>query len=78
MALTAGTHLGHHHVTSRGEGSSGLPTPAQPRTRPIRLRLTALLVLGVFATVSIATTVFSLGAYCLTTYSGNPFAGSLP
>ena len=59
-------------------GSSGLPTPAQPRTRPIRLRLTALLVLGVFATVSIATTVFSLGAYCLTTYSGNPFAGSLP
>ena len=46
--------------------------------RPTRLRVTALLVLGVFATVNIATTVFSLGAYCLTTYGGNPFSGIVP
>ena len=78
MALTAGTRLGHYDVTSRGKGLSGLPVPALPRTQPIRLRVTALLVLGVFATVNIATTVFSLGAYCLTTYGGNPFAGSVP
>ena len=51
---------------------------ARPRTYPTRLRVPAVLVLGVFAAVSIATTVFSLGAYCLTTYAGSPFAGSVP
>ncbi len=62
-----------------GEGGSpGLPAAARPRTHPIRLRVTALLVLGVFAAVNIATTVFSLGAYCLTTYGGNPFSGIVP
>ncbi len=78
MALEVGTRLGHYNVTSWGKGLSGLPAPAQPRAHRIRLRVTALLVLGVFATVNIATTVFSLGAYCLTTYGGNPFAGSVP
>jgi len=78
MPLNPGTRLGHYDVTSRGKGLSGLPAPAQPRAHRIRLRVTALLVLGVFATVNIATTVFSLGAYCLTTYGGNPFAGSVP
>ena len=51
---------------------------ARPRTHPTRLRVAALLVLGVFVAVNIATTVFSLGAYCLTTYGGNPFAGPVP
>ena len=80
MPLSPGTRLGHYDVTAViGEGGSpGLPATARPRTRPIRLRATALLVLGVFAAVNIATTVFSLGAYCLTIYGGNPFAGSVP
>ena len=80
MSLSPGTRLGHYDVTALiGEGESpGLPATARPRTHPIRLRVTALLVLGVFAAVNIATTVFSLGAYCLTTYGGNPFAGSGP
>jgi len=80
MALSPGTRLGHYDVTTLiGErGSPGRPATALPRTHPIRLRVTALLVLGVFAIVNIATTVFSLGAYCLTTYGGNPFAGSVP
>ena len=47
-----------------------------PRTYPLYLRVSALLVLAVFAAVNIATTVFSLGAYCLTTYGGSPFAGA--
>ena len=80
MPLSPGTRLGHYDVTALlGEGESlGRPATALPRTHPIRLRVTALLVLGVFAAVNIATTVFSLGAYCLTTYGGNPFAGSVP
>ena len=80
MALTVGTRLGHSDVTALiGDGEPpGLPATTRPRTRPIRLRVTALLVLGVFAAVNIATTVFSLGAYCLTTYGGSPFAGSVP
>ncbi len=80
MALSPGTRLGHDDVISLlGEGGTpGLSATARPRTHPIRLRVTALLVLGVFAAVNIATTVFSLGAYCLTTYGGSPFAGSVP
>ena len=80
MSLPPGTRLGHSDVTALiGEdGSPGLPATARPQMRPTRLRVTALLVLGVFATVNIATTVFSLGAYCLTTYGGSPFAGSVP
>jgi hypothetical protein len=40
------------------------------RTYSRRLRLVAALVLATFATVSIATTVYSLGAYCLTSGTG--------
>ena len=79
MALSPGTRLGHDVTALIGDGGSlGLPVTARPRTHPIRLRVTALLVLGVFAAVNIATTVFSLGAYCLTTYGGNPFTGTVP
>ncbi len=51
---------------------------ARPRSYSARLRVVALVALGVFAVVSVATTVFSLGAYCLTSYAGSPFAGSVP
>ena len=47
MSLTPGTRLGHYDVTSRGKGLSGLPAPAQPRANRIRLRVTALPVLGI-------------------------------
>ena len=80
MSVSVGTRLGHYDATLLIDdgGSPGLPATARPRTHSIRLRVTALLVLGVFAAVNIATTVFSLGAYCLTTYGGNPFAGAVP
>lgn len=44
-----------------------------PRSYPAALRLGAALVLAVFAAVSVATTVYSLGVYCLTSYAGVPF-----
>ena len=80
MSLSPGSRLGHYDVIALiGEGESpSLPVTARPRTHPTRLRVTALLVLGIFAAVNIVTTVFSLGGYCLTTYGGNPFAGSVP
>ena len=34
------------------------------------LRIVTALVLGVFVVVSVATTVYSLGAYCLTSGNG--------
>ena len=37
------------------------------------LRLAAAVVLGAFLLVGIATTVYSLGDYCLTTYAGVPY-----
>ncbi len=38
------------------------------------LRVAAVGVLGSFLTVTILTTAYSLGAYCLTTWGGSPFA----
>ena len=81
MGLSPGTSIGHYDVTSllsESEKRQVWQATAPLRTHPIHLRVTALLVLGVFAAVNIATTVFSLGGYCLTTYGGNPFAGSGP
>jgi len=48
---------------------------ATARRYPPRLRLAALVALSAFVGVSVASTVYSLGAYCLTTWGGNPFAG---
>ena len=48
---------------------------ASARTYPRSLRIVTALVLGTFLTVTFATTVSSLGAYCLT--SGNGPIGSL-
>lgn len=45
-----------------------------PRTYPGILRLAATLLLAAFAAVSIVTTVYSLGAYCLTSDASTPFA----
>lgn len=42
------------------------------RRHPARTRAAALVVILAFATVSIATTVFTLGAYCLTTDASTP------
>lgn len=47
---------------------------ATARSYPKFLRLAALAVLGSFLTVTILTTAYSLGAYCLTTWGGSPFA----
>jgi len=46
---------------------------ATARRYPARLRLMAVVVLGVFVGVSVLTTASSLGAYCLTTWGGHPF-----
>lgn len=46
---------------------------AARRRHPTWLRLTALLVLWAFVLVSVGTTAYSLGAYCLTTWGGSPF-----
>ena len=43
------------------------------RKYSVRLRVTAIIVLGSFIMVSIVTTAYSLGTYCLTTWGGNPF-----
>ena len=45
-----------------------------PRTYSGRARLAALVTLGAFLLLNVATTVYSLGAYCLTTWAGLPFA----
>ena len=43
---------------------------ASARVYPPPLRIVTALVLGVFVVVSVATTVYSLGAYCLTSGNG--------
>lgn len=48
---------------------------ATPRRYSNRLRVAAVVVLGAFVGVSVVTTAYSLGAYCLTTWGGNPYAG---
>ena len=47
---------------------------ATARSYPPFLRVAAVAVLGSFLTVTILTTAYSLGAYCLTTWGGSPFA----
>ena len=48
---------------------------ATPRRYPTRLRFAALVVLSAFVGVSVVTTAYSLGTYCLTTWGGNRFHG---
>lgn len=48
----------------------------RPRSYPAGLRLAAAVVLGAFVVVSVTTTVYTLGAYCLTSHAGFPI--SLP
>ncbi len=48
---------------------------ATARSYPAPLRVATLVVLASFLGVSIATTAYSLGTYCLTTWGGNPFTG---
>ena len=44
----------------------------RPRTFSTSLRLAAAVILGAFVIVGVATTVYSLGAYCLTSHAGFP------
>jgi hypothetical protein len=44
----------------------------RPRRQPAATRLAALAILLAFASVSISTTVLTLGAYCLTTDATTP------
>ena len=53
----------------------GVAAPAEARVAPVRrqsvrVRLVAVVVLTAFATVSLVTTVRSLGTYCLTSGNG--------
>ncbi len=48
---------------------------ASARRYPLSLRVTTFVVLGSFLGVTIVTTAYSLGAYCVTTWAGNPFGG---
>ena len=47
---------------------------ATARRYPTHLRMAALVVVVALAGVSVVTTAYSLGAYCLTTWGGSPFA----
>jgi hypothetical protein len=62
-----------HHVDPVGvlEHPEGYVT--LPRRHPSLVRIAAALLLGAFLAVSTTTTVYSLGAYCLTTYANVPF-----
>ncbi len=51
---------------------------ATARRYPAFLRVAALCVLASFFAVTVVTTAYSLGAYCLTTWGGSPFALSGP
>ena len=46
------------------------PAPGRPRRYPLRVRVPAVIALATFVTVSMVTTVISLGAYCLTSGTG--------
>lgn len=47
---------------------------ARARRYPTGLRLLTAVVLGAFVGVTVLTTAYSLGAYCLTTWGGHRFA----
>lgn len=47
---------------------------ATARRYPTRLRVMAVVVLGAFIGVTVVSSAYSLGAYCLTTWGGHPFA----
>ena len=47
---------------------------ATARSYPPVLRVVAVAVLGSFLAVTVVTTAYTLGAYCLTTWGGSPFA----
>ena len=49
---------------------------ASVRRYPPQIRLAACVALGTFLAVTFVTTAYSLGAYCLTTWGGNPFGGA--
>lgn len=44
-----------------------------PRVHSAGARLAAAVLLALFAAVGVASTVYSLGAYCLTSHAGTPF-----
>ena len=46
---------------------------ATARRYPPFLRVAAVWVLGSFLAVTVVTTAYSLGAYCLTTWGGSPY-----
>lgn len=49
-----------------------------PRGYPAAVRIAAAVVLTAFLAVGVATTVYSLGAYCLTTDATVPFGFAVP
>jgi hypothetical protein len=46
---------------------------AAPRAYAAGIRLAAAVIAGAFMAVSVGTTVYSLGIYCLTSYADIPF-----
>ena len=50
----------------------------KPRRRPLALRIAAAAMLLLFAFVVVSTTVFSVGAYCLTSHGGDTRTLSTP
>ena len=61
------------HVGPLGIVNQPADYKASARRYPPSLRLATFAVLGVFVAVTVVTTAYSLGAYCLTTWGGNPF-----
>ena len=47
---------------------------ATARSYPPLLRVAAASVIASFLAVTVLTTAYSLGAYCLTTWGGSPFS----
>ena len=67
-----------HHPENYSATARRYPTRRTTRfdSSPRKLlRVAAFAVLGSFVAVTVITTTYSLGAYCLTTWGGNPFAG---